>query len=830
MKKLVTAVFLFCGVAFGQTPSSGIYLPQNVTSYGQNIARIKNDSAYLGPTGCGAPSTLRSSNPGMFQHYFDSCNHRFYIYDPKTATWDSVHTGAVSSGSSWSLPGNSGTTAGTNFVGTTDAQDVVFKRNSIEALRLVNRESQTPNIYLNGGYNDSSGVIYADHVGFGKVPFIYTFQKSGTSGDNTFVGLLSGNRTMTGSTGNQGSYNTGFGSATLWNNTTGQKNTAIGTYALQNNTTGYNNTSVGAQSLTSNTTGFNNTAVGIRAIGISNTTGNSNTAIGVDALGFNTTGPFNVSVGIDANYHNTTGGYNTAIGDSTAWIHTIGIKNTFIGSRAGYYLGDTYPNFGSVSDSNCTLIGADTRRDSSISNSVALKNSTALGYGATFYASNQMSFGDENITSNIFRGAFRIKSYGSGAHTGTPTYNLLTDASGNTIEAPIPWTILGNAGTSSSTNFIGTTDNVNLVFKVNNTGSGIIEAGTNTSFGYNSATAVGLRNSAFGSYSLQSNVSGQNNVAIGAYSLNHHKENGSNISIGSDAMHNDSTGYNNTIVGHSALYTNKTGGENTALGYASLYATLNSTGNVAVGASAGKYNTSSGNQLFINNRDQTNYAGDTTNSLVYGKFDPTPTSQRFKINGRLEVVDGTQGNGKVFTSDANGAGSWQTPSGGSIAINTSITSATAGSILFAGTGGTLQQINSKLFYDSANAMLGMGNSAPSSTLHVTGTFSLSVMAEFVALGDDDNYIINDNPGFSYCIKYSGSGTATVSLPDAGTCVGRIYSIRRNADVSSGILSVYPVGCNIEDKTGSLNSTYTLLNLDKMMWQSNGTDWVLIMSN
>ena len=38
----------------------------------------------------------------------------------------------------WSITGNSGTTAGTNFIGTTDAQDLVFKTNSTERARLVN--------------------------------------------------------------------------------------------------------------------------------------------------------------------------------------------------------------------------------------------------------------------------------------------------------------------------------------------------------------------------------------------------------------------------------------------------------------------------------------------------------------------------------------------------------------------------------------------------------------------------------------------------------------------------------------------------------------------
>ena len=40
-------------------------------------------------------------------------------------------------GLDWSLNGNTGTTAGTNFVGTTDTQDLVFKTNSVERARIL---------------------------------------------------------------------------------------------------------------------------------------------------------------------------------------------------------------------------------------------------------------------------------------------------------------------------------------------------------------------------------------------------------------------------------------------------------------------------------------------------------------------------------------------------------------------------------------------------------------------------------------------------------------------------------------------------------------------
>ena len=48
------------------------------------------------------------------------------------ASWQTV----PASSNSWNILGNTGTVAGTNFLGTTDDIDVVFKRNNIEAVRL----------------------------------------------------------------------------------------------------------------------------------------------------------------------------------------------------------------------------------------------------------------------------------------------------------------------------------------------------------------------------------------------------------------------------------------------------------------------------------------------------------------------------------------------------------------------------------------------------------------------------------------------------------------------------------------------------------------------
>lgn len=59
----------------------------------------------------------------------------------------------------------------------------------------------------------------------------------------------------------------------------------------------------------------------------------------------------------------------------------------------------------------------------------------------------------------------------------------------------------------------------------------------------------------------------------------------------------------------------------------------------------------------------------------------------------------------------------------SLRIGSPIVNATAGSVLFAGTGGILQQDNSNLFWDDTNNRLGIGDTSPDFTLDVAGTFN-----------------------------------------------------------------------------------------------------------
>lgn len=84
------------------------------------------------------------------------------------------------------------------------------------------------------------------------------------------------------------------------------------------------------------------------------------------------------------------------------------------------------------------------------------------------------------------------------------------------------WSLTGNTGTDVATNFIGTTDNVGLKFKVNNLESGHLDPILfNTSFGMKSANSIttGYRNSAIGHQSLFSNTEGYYNSAVGFQSM-----------------------------------------------------------------------------------------------------------------------------------------------------------------------------------------------------------------------------------------------------------------------------------------------------------------------
>jgi len=197
------------------------------------------------------------------------------------------------------------------------------------------------------------------------------------------------------------------------------------------------------------------------------------------------------------------------------------------------------------------------------------------------------------------------------------------------------WLLTGNAGTVDTTNFVGTTDNTALNFRVNNQPSGRIDPNKQTTFfGYqtgvnntgfgNSATGyqalfsnlsgfnnlangwkalysntTGLENSANGANALCFNTTGSDNLADGYFALYENTTGNNNTGVGVQSLTYNSSGNYNTAAGYASLTNNINGNTNTASGYFSLFANSSGSNNVAIGAYALNANTTTSNLVAV---------------------------------------------------------------------------------------------------------------------------------------------------------------------------------------------------------------------------------------
>jgi trimeric autotransporter adhesin len=263
-------------------------------------------------------------------------------------TNDSLRNGLYTH--AWGTTGNSGTSPGTNFIGTTDAAALEFQVDGAK-----------------------SGWI--DYTTPGNVALGYEAENSTTGQSNTATGYQS---LYTNTSGN---YNTAYGYQTLYSNSSGSYNVAVGRQAL-NSCTGSDNTAVGNLALQANTSGTDNTAIGYQIL-YSNTTGTFNTGVGDNTLYTNSTGSYNTGLGVSALYYNT-GSNNTAVGKSSL-LNTTGGNNVAVGKGSGGT---------NSTGTNNTFIGYDADE----STGIAPTNSTALGNGTNITGSNQVNIGNSSVS------------------------------------------------------------------------------------------------------------------------------------------------------------------------------------------------------------------------------------------------------------------------------------------------------------------------------------------------------------------------------------------------------------------------------------------------
>lgn len=142
-----------------------------------------------------------------------------------------------------------------------------------------------------------------------------------------------------------------------------------------------------------------------------------------------------------------------------------------------------------------------------------------------------------------------IKANTSGGSSSPSDINISTLFNNN------GWSLSGNSGTTPGTDFIGTTDSKDLVFKFNNFESGRINGSSgNTSFGYLTLYVIttGFSNTAFGYQSLSDNTTGSRNTAVGTGSLSNLSSGTDNVAIGLSSGTTIGTGSSNTFIGSSS--------------------------------------------------------------------------------------------------------------------------------------------------------------------------------------------------------------------------------------------------------------------------------------
>lgn len=180
--------------------------------------------------------------------------------------------------------------------------------------------------------------------------------------------------------------------------------------------------------------------------------------------------------------------------------------------------------------------------------------------------------------------SYTLKGNNTGS-TATPQ-----DISINTLINTFAWKVTGNSGTTPGTNFVGTTDAQDLVFKTNNNESGRIDLSLNsTAFGASALSFVGRtgdRNAAFGTSSMEVNDTGYNNTAVGHNSLQFNITGYKNTAVGKSSLQNLNGGIFNTGLGETSGSTLTTGNYNTIIGATANVDSASSSKRIAIGYGA----------------------------------------------------------------------------------------------------------------------------------------------------------------------------------------------------------------------------------------------------
>lgn len=352
------------------------------------------------------------------------------------------------------------------------------------------------------------------------------------------------------------------------------------------------------------------------------------------------------------------------------------------------------------------------------------------------------------------------------------------------------WSINGNSGTVSGSNFLGTIDNQALDIKTKNIlhtrirtngqiellntgrsvfmgelintqddlnnhynigiGAFVMRVATSatgiTAIGYAASQNVSNTasyNTTVGSFAVgNANNNGNFNTAIGRTALLSQTSGNYNTALGPISGSNNTTGSSNVFIGYYAMYQNTTGSENIAIGYSTLLANTTGSYNIGIGSNAS--------------------APTADNNMAIGSF------ASIGVNGNTATAIG-------YASQA-----------------------TQNNSLVLGNG-----------FGTNAVKTGIGTTTPLSILDITGTAGMTIKSGQVAG--------TNNPDNTASVWLYTSGTGTITLPAATDCANRIYTIVNQTGATVNISSY-------NNLAGTAQTTQTT---GSMMIVSNGTNWLRI---
>lgn len=347
----------------------------------------------------------------------------------------------------------------------------------------------------------------------------------------------------------------------------------------------------------------------------------------------------------------------------------------------------------------------------------------------------------------------------------TPGYYYWAGSSWTKVVSGTAWSLTGNSETSAATNFIGTTDNVALGFRVNNQKAGLIDVSSNLFLGYQSgnvntgventgigyqalySNTLGSSNTATGTYALFSSIDGYANTATGASALAFSSQSGMNAAFGFNAMTHVSTGSNNSAVGAYALDGSPfmTGNDNTAMGYQALTKNFDGNKNAAYGREA-LYNNLGGNE-------NTGIGYQALHSNFKGNYNTATGTQALKGNG-----SGSFNVAMGYQALNNGNGSYNT------AVGYSAMAASGNGFNNTAVGNSTLPLNSTGMDNTAAGSLALAENTTGSTNTAVGSNALRAnhnASNNVAVGynalagtnNDGNTAVGTNSGLN-----AGNGT------------------------------------------------------------------------